>query len=97
MRVMCVDYRLAPQHSFPAGLDDALAVYKALIKSEGYTASSIGFIGDSAGGQQHLATHIGIRSSNVGCQASGVQMSVAQPRKQQERAVSTHCTLHTTS
>lgn len=46
---MCVGYRLAPQHPFPAGLDDAVAVYRALLSSHGYRASSIGIMGDSAG------------------------------------------------
>lgn len=49
IRVMCVDYRLAPLHPFPAGLSDALSVYKALTTVQGYKPSSIGLIGDSAG------------------------------------------------
>jgi hypothetical protein len=49
IRVMCVDYRLAPLHPFPAGLSDALGVYRALTTEQGYKPSSIGLIGDSAG------------------------------------------------
>jgi hypothetical protein len=49
VRVLCVNYRLAPQHPFPAGLDDALAVYMALVTAKGYKPASIGMIGDSAG------------------------------------------------
>jgi hypothetical protein len=51
VRVLCVNYRLAPQHPFPAGLDDALAVYRALVTSKGYKPARIGIIGDSAGEQ----------------------------------------------
>jgi hypothetical protein len=49
VRVMCVDYRLAPQHPFPAGLDDAAAVYEALLQDKEYQPHSIGLMGDSAG------------------------------------------------
>jgi monoterpene epsilon-lactone hydrolase len=40
-------YRLAPEHPFPAGLDDAVAVYKELLKS--YKPGHIGIYGTSAG------------------------------------------------
>lgn len=70
VHVLCVNYRLAPQHPFPAGLDDALAVYRALVTSKGYKPASIGMIGDSAGELlwstqsaavlRHSAVHAGI-------------------------------------
>lgn len=45
--VVAVLYRLAPEHSFPAGVDDALAVYRELLKS--HKPSEIGIYGTSAG------------------------------------------------
>jgi epsilon-lactone hydrolase len=47
MKVVAVLYRLAPEHPFPAGLDDAVAVYKELLKS--YRPEHIAIYGTSAG------------------------------------------------
>ena len=46
-KVVAVLYRLAPEHPFPAGLDDAIAVYKELLKT--YKPKNIGIYGTSAG------------------------------------------------
>ena len=47
IKVIAVLYRLAPEHPFPAGVDDAVAVYKELLKT--YKPSHIGIYGTSAG------------------------------------------------
>jgi acetyl esterase/lipase len=47
IKVIAVLYRLAPEHPFPAGLDDAVAVYKELLKT--YKPEHIGIYGTSAG------------------------------------------------
>ena len=47
IKVIAVLYRLAPENPFPAGLDDAVAVYKELLKT--YSAGHIGIYGTSAG------------------------------------------------
>jgi acetyl esterase/lipase len=46
-KVVAVLYRLAPEHPFPAGLDDAVAVYSELLKT--YKPENIGIFGTSAG------------------------------------------------
>lgn len=52
--VIAPDYRLAPEHPFPAALEDALAVYQDLL-SQGYSAGNIAVAGDSAGGGLTIA------------------------------------------
>ncbi len=47
MKVIAVLYRLAPEHPYPAGLDDAIAVYKEVLKT--YKPKNIGIYGTSAG------------------------------------------------
>lgn len=47
--VCALDYRLAPEHPFPAARDDVVAAYRALLEA-GYAAQQIAFAGDSAGG-----------------------------------------------
>lgn len=53
-RVLSYDYRLAPEHPFPAALDDALAVFRHLCR-EGIEPGRIVLAGDSAGGGLSLA------------------------------------------
>ena len=60
-RVVAVDYRMPPEHPFPAAVDDTVAVYKALLKS--YQAQNIGIFGGSAGGGLAAATVIAARDS----------------------------------
>jgi len=48
IKVISIDYRMAPEHQFPAASDDVLVVYKELLKI--YSADKIGIYGSSAGG-----------------------------------------------
>ena len=48
-RLLAADYRLAPEHPFPAALDDAMAAYKWML-ADGADPRQVAVIGDSAGG-----------------------------------------------
>lgn len=63
MRVLVPDYRLAPEHPFPAGLDDCCAVYRWLL-AQGLPPERMAIAGDSAGG--NLALSVLMRSRDEG-------------------------------
>ncbi|MEO8606541.1 MAG: alpha/beta hydrolase [Chloroflexota bacterium] len=62
VRAMMVDYRLAPEHPFPAALDDCVAAYRWLLK-QGFAAQHIVIAGDSAGGNLTITTLMKLRDS----------------------------------
>lgn len=68
------EYRLAPEHPFPAGLDDAVAVYRGLLKA-GFDAGDIIISGDSAGGGLTAATLLALRHAGVPLPAAAVLLS----------------------
>jgi epsilon-lactone hydrolase len=72
--VISVDYRLAPEHPYPAAVDDALAAYQALLLA-GTDPSDIGFAGESAGGGLAVATMVNARDHGLPLPAAAFVMS----------------------
>ena len=63
MRVLGLNYRLAPEHPFPAAVEDATAAYRWLVAS-GFAPSRIAIAGDSAGAGLALAAALAIRDQS---------------------------------
>ncbi|HWN22786.1 MAG TPA: alpha/beta hydrolase [Gaiellaceae bacterium] len=73
-KVISVDYRLAPEHPYPAAVDDALAAYEALL-DDGIAPSDIAFAGESAGGGLAVATLVNARDHGLPLPAAALVMS----------------------
>ena len=73
-KVISVDYRLAPEHPYPAAVDDALAAYEALL-GDGTAPADIVFAGESAGGGLAIATLVNARDHGLPLPAAAFVMS----------------------
>lgn len=73
-RVLGVDYRLAPEHRFPAPLLDAVAVYRWAL-AQGVPAANIALAGDSAGAGLVLSSLLVLRDEAVALPAAAVTLS----------------------
>ncbi|MBK9623187.1 MAG: alpha/beta hydrolase [Rhodocyclaceae bacterium] len=73
-QALMVYYRLAPEHPFPACLNDAVLAYKWLLK-RGFSPEQIVIAGDSAGGGLTLSTLLEIRDQGLPMPAGGYMLS----------------------
>src|SRR5262249_4089098 len=71
--VLYFDYRLAPEHPFPAALDDAVAVYRWLVGR--FDRRHVAFAGDSAGGGLVLAALLRLRDEGVELPSAAAALS----------------------
>jgi len=71
---VAVDYRLAPEHRFPAPVEDAVGAYEWLL-AQGFAASSVVFAGDSAGGGLALAAMLALRNRKTALPAAAILLS----------------------
>jgi acetyl esterase/lipase len=73
-RCINVDYRRAPEHPYPAPVEDLLAVYGALLDG-GEASTQVAFAGDSAGGGLVIAGLVACRDAGLPLAAAGVSVS----------------------
>ncbi len=73
-RVLLPDYRLAPEHPFPAATDDCFAVYRWLVE-QGYADRPLTVMGDSAGGSLTLVTLMRARDAGLPLPGCAVALS----------------------
>ncbi len=88
------DYGLAPEHPFPEGLNDSVAVYCYLL-AEGVKPSNIVFMGDSGGGNLCLATLLALRDKDMPLPAAAVVMSPWTDLKNSGESFETNATVDT--
>jgi len=74
VRTLLPEYRLAPEHPFPAAVEDALSLYRAL-RDDGYAPGDILVAGDSAGGGLTMALLLSLRDAGEPMPAGAVLLS----------------------
>ena len=74
VRVLLVDYRLAPEHRYPAGLDDCVTAYRWLL-DRGFKPGRIAIVGDSAGGGLTVSTSLRLKAMEIDQPAALVALS----------------------
>ena len=74
-RVLIINYRLAPEHLFPAAVEDSTKAYKYLIETQKINPINIIIAGDSAGGGLTLATLLNLRDKGMSLPVAAIGLS----------------------
>jgi monoterpene epsilon-lactone hydrolase len=91
-RALAINYRLAPENPFPAGLEDCITAYEWLLQS-GISAHKIVVAGDSAGGNLTLALLVALRDAGKPLPAGAVALSPATDLAFTGKSTRTHAHL----
>jgi monoterpene epsilon-lactone hydrolase len=89
VRALSINYRLAPEHPFPEGLEDCIKAYEWLVK-DGISPHKIVVAGDSAGGNLTLALLVALRDEGKPLPAGAVALSPATDLAFTGKSVITH-------
>jgi epsilon-lactone hydrolase len=73
-RVLLIDYRLAPEHPFPAAVEDSVTAYRYML-AQGIRPGRLAVAGDSAGGGLTIAALVAIKEAKLPMPAAGVGLS----------------------
>jgi len=90
MKVLSINYRLAPEEPHPAALEDCISVYKWLLSSE-FQSKNIIIAGDSAGGYYTLLTLLKLRDDGISLPAGAICFSPSTDMAQTSESVKKNC------
>ncbi len=90
LRILSINYRLAPEHPHPAALEDCVSIYKWLL-SLGFNSNNIIISGDSAGGYYTLLTLLKLRDDGLPLPAGAVCFSPSTDMAQTGESVKKNC------
>lgn len=88
--VLLIDYRLAPEHPYPAALEDTLTAYRWLINTLRFSSNQVAIAGDSAGGNLALAALVFLRDTGDELPASTILISPYCDQTQTSPTITTH-------
>ncbi|MGD1854622.1 MAG: alpha/beta hydrolase [Leptolyngbyaceae cyanobacterium] len=88
--VLVIDYRLAPEHPYPAALEDTLTAYRWLIDAQRFSPSQVAIAGDSAGGNLALAALVSLRDMGDELPAAASLISPYCDQTQTSPTITTH-------
>jgi acetyl esterase/lipase len=87
LNALVIDYRKAPEHPFPAALDDTVNAYKFLLDQKKYDPRNIILIGDSAGGGLVVALQYYLKDHGIPLPRASVLLSPYLDLKQKGKSV----------
>ncbi|WP_324741384.1 alpha/beta hydrolase [Tsuneonella sp. CC-YZS046] len=74
-RALIIDYRRAPEHVFPAQVEDTVLAYRWLIEGQGFAPEHVLLVGDSAGGALCISTLLLVRDRGLPLPAGAIPMA----------------------